>query len=66
MLSLIAMIVGDNVRVRARWQVQDLAKDTTPTDLTESLQLLSDTEQLVNDVKKLMEGATTATATNVQ
>ncbi|CAM9564739.1 unnamed protein product [Ectocarpus sp. 12 AP-2014] len=35
-------------------QVEDLAKDRTPTDLTEPLQLLSDTKKLVGGVADLM------------
>eukprot|EP00903_Cladosiphon_okamuranus_P009537 g9085.t1 len=37
-------------------QVEDLAKNRQPTDLTEPLQLLSDTKKLVNGVSELMGG----------
>lgn len=37
-------------------KVEDLAKNRQPTDLTEPLQLLSDTKKLVNGVSELMGG----------
>lgn len=35
-------------------QVEDLAKNRQPTDLSEPMQLLSDTKKLVNGVSELM------------
>lgn len=37
-------------------KVEDLAKNRQPTDLTEPLQLLSDTKKLVDGVSELMGG----------